>query len=617
MNTVAAEVPRGNLAGLKRYAAADMLSGFLVFLIALPLCLGISLASGYPAMAGVFTAIIGGIVSTLISNSELTIKGPAAGLIAIAILCVTDFTHIVREDPAIQAEFQQTVASTDDYRQAGSDKQAEMEAGFYKYRAYRFALGVGVAAAIIQILFGVFRAGILGEFFPTAAVHGMLAAIGIIIAAKQFNIALGVDTPGGTFTQLGMVPHNLANMIVPVALIGVVSLVILFGWSFIPNRRIRMIPPQIVVVVAAVPLALALSVGSGQETTFLGQAYTLTAQRFLVDVPTNFFNAFALPDFHGLLTLTGWNFIIMFALVGSLESLLSAKAIDLIDPYQRRTNHDRDLLAIGVGNLLSACVGGLPMISEIVRSKANIDNGARTRFADLYHSLCLLIFVAAFPWLIRMIPLAALAAMLVYTGYRLASPKEWVATFRIGPDQLAVFASTVVATLATDLLKGMAVGVIVQLLIHFFSYAPVRSLLLGDYSVECIGERHFLIRVRHAAVFTNWIGLKRRIERLPPDADVTIDLAETHLVGHTVMEKFHDLERDFAAQHRKLHLRGLEEHTSYSAHPQAARTKAAVGAAGAPAPANGEVAKVVADALGTAGQRNAMLDYANEENITT
>src|SRR4051812_32221374 len=165
------EVPHGNLAGFKKYFRQDMLSGFLVFLIALPLCLGISLASGYPAMAGVFTAIIGGIVSTLISNSELTIKGPAAGLIAIAILCVTDFTKIVHDDPAIVAQFQETVVCGEQYQHASGDEQQALEAGFYKYRAYRLALGVGVAAALIQILFGVFRAGILGEFFPTAAVH--------------------------------------------------------------------------------------------------------------------------------------------------------------------------------------------------------------------------------------------------------------------------------------------------------------------------------------------------------------------------------------------------------------------------------------------------------------
>jgi MFS superfamily sulfate permease-like transporter len=604
MGEVNAAVPRGNLQGLFRYAGNDLLAGFLVFLIALPLCLGIALASDYPAMAGVFTAIIGGIVATVISNSELTIKGPAAGLIVIALGCVTEFRAMVHEDSAVTQAFHDSVADDTAYQNADAQTQAARREAFDKYRAYRMALGVGVAAAVLQILFGALRTGVLGEFFPTAAVHGMLAAIGIIIAAKQFNISLGVNQPGGPFAQIAAIPDTLLNLNPAVAAIGALSLVIMFGYPLIRNRLARLIPPQMIVLVIAIALGMAFGLGGAPHNyALLGHEYPLSGKRFLVDVPNNFFSAFALPDFSGLVTATGWKFVIMFALVGSLESLLSAKAIDLIDPFKRRTNLNRDLLAIGAGNLLSACVGGLPMISEIVRSKANLDNGARTRFADLYHSLCLLVFVALFPWLIQMIPLAALAAMLVYTGFRLASPKEWVHVYLVGQEQLIVFASTVVATLATDLLIGIAVGIGVEILIHLVNYAPFRSLLFGDATVEQTGERTYVVRVRHAAVFSNWIALKRKIDRLPPDADVTVDLAETHLVDHTVMEKLHELERDFEREHRHLHVRGLEQHVTYSDHPKAARKKTALIGNGSAVESN--------------GYPNAMLDHAAAENATT
>ena len=292
-------------------------------------------------------------------------------------------------------------------------------------QAYRLALGVGVAAGVLQILFGVFRAGILGEFFPTAAVHGMLAAIGVIIISKQFPIALGVRLEGEPLELLAEIPRSSCGMNPEIALIGVVSLVILFGTPLIQNPRVKAIPA---------PHARAARGGADGHVlrsrtstpTRCGGTSTRSARACLVNVPSNLFSAITLPDFSGLSPAPwAWKWVVMFfALIGSLESLLSAKAVDLLDPWKRKTNLNRDLLAVGVGNTVAALVGGLPMISEIVRSRANIDNGARTRFANLFHGLFLLLFVALVPGVIHRIPLAALAAMLVYTGFRLASPQR-------------------------------------------------------------------------------------------------------------------------------------------------------------------------------------------------
>jgi MFS superfamily sulfate permease-like transporter len=541
MDTARSDAPRGNLLGLIRYARYDLLAGFLVFLIALPLCLGIAAACGYPPIAGIFTAVIGGVLTPWISNSELTIKGPAAGLIVIAIGCVTAFGG---GDPTTPAGFQ----------------------------AYRMALGVGVAAGILQIFFAIFRSGILGEFFPTATVHGMLAAIGIIIIAKQLPIALGVGNKGEPLELLRDIPDKIANMNPEIALIGGISLAILFGLPLLKFKYVKMIPAPMIVVLVAVPLGMFFDLSHEHAYSIGGNDYEL-GEKFLVSVPDNFFAAITTPDFSGLATLTGWKWVIMFALIGSLESMLSAKAIDTIDPRRRRSSMDRDLLAIAIGNTLAALVGGLPMISEIVRSKANIDNGARTRFANMFHGLFLLAFVATVPWLIHRIPLAALGAMLVYTGFRLASPREFVNVYKIGRDQLIIFVSTIVAVLATDLLVGIGVGIGVKLLLHLYRAMPVSALFRPHLRIEQREGNVRVLYVHHFAVFSNWILLRRAILALEGEGEVVVDLSETRLVDHTVMEKLHELEREFAERGRKLTVAGLAEHASTSSHPHAARTK--------------------------------------------
>lgn len=530
MKSNAAEIPRGDLAGLRANVKADVLSGFLVFLIALPLCLGISLACGYPAISGIFTAIIGGLLATFLSNSELTIKGPAAGLIVIAIGCVTEFGFTGGKDPAAD------------------------------YQAYRLALGVGVAAGVLQIFLGVFRAGILGEFFPTTAIHGLLAAIGVIIIAKQFPIMMGLSPEGTPLELLANIPTFVMEMNPKIGFIGIVSILILLGYALINNPKLKIVPAPMIVLFVAVPLGLFLSVGQEGTYTFHDQTYALGTQ-FLVNVPENMFSALTLPDFSGLPTSIGIKYVIMFALIGSLESLLSAKAIDGIDPWGRKTNMDRDLLAVGVGNTLAALVGGLPMISEIIRSKANIDNGARTRFANMFHGLFLLAFVAMIPGLINQIPLAALGALLVFTGFRLASPQEFVHIYHLGKDQFIVFMSTIVGVLATDLLKGIAIGIGVKVVIHLINGAPIHSFFKLNAEITHEDDQSATIVVRESAIFSTWIPLRKYLHRfLQEGKNVTLNLAETRLVDHTVMSKIHEWIMEFEDKDLELSVRGLEEH---------------------------------------------------------
>jgi MFS superfamily sulfate permease-like transporter len=265
----------------------------------------------------------------------------------------------------------------------------------------------------------------------------------------------------------------------------------------------------------------------------------------------------------------------MFTLIGSLESMLSAKAIDMIDPWKRKTNLNRDLVAVGIANTAVAFIGGLPMISEIVRSKANIDNGARTRFADLWHGVFLLAFVALVPGLVHRIPLAALAAMLVYTGFRLASPREFINVFKIGPEQLVIFTSTIIGVLATDLLIGIGIGIAVKAVIHIINGVPLSSIYKPYLEVQPQGEDSVLISASGSAVFTNWIPFKREIEQLGlvQKNNVVVDLSGTKLVDHSVMEKLHEMERDFEQAGLHLEVTGLEGHRRFSQHPFAARKK--------------------------------------------
>ena len=556
------EIPHGNFAGLRRYFREDLVSGFLVFLIALPLCLGIALASGFPAIAGVFTAIVGAFTATFISNSELTIKGPAAGMIVIVIGCVGAFGG----DGALGE---------------GGFTDADMA-------AYRMALGVAVAAAVLQILFGLFKGGILGEFFPLSAVHGMLAAIGVIIMVKQIPVALGVGGKGEPLEMIRDIPNYIREMNPEIALIGGVGLIVMFVWPFVRklNRFINVIPAPVIVLALTIPMGMYFDLTHEHSYNFHGHEY-MVGESYLVSMPDRAFGMFDYitpPDFSVLYSAkwagTAWRWVFMFFIIGTLESVLSAKAIDVIDPWKRKADMNRDILGVGCGNLVSACVGGLPMISEIVRSKANIDNGARTRFANLYHGAFLLLCVALIPTALHRIPLAALASMLIYTGFRLTHPAEFVAVYKIGKEQLLIFVATLVGVLATDLLWGIVIGIAVKLIVHWYNGAPVRSILRPYYNMPSDGAQSDdpnVVRVRpeHAMIFSNWLLIRRHLIQvgIRQHRSVQLDLSNTRLIDHSVMEKLHELQEDFQREGITLEIVGTEQHEPFSDHPFAGRKR--------------------------------------------
>jgi MFS superfamily sulfate permease-like transporter len=292
---------------------------------------------------------------------------------------------------------------------------------------------------------------------------------------------------------------------------------------------------------------------------------------FLVAIPDSLLTSIVFPDFSKTMTLAFWESVIAITLIGSLESLLSAAAVDKLDPERRQSDLNRDLSAIGIGNLIAGLIGGLPMIAEIVRSSANVDAGARSGWANFFHGLFLLLFVIALPQVIDAIPLASLAALLVYTGFRLTSPQAFANMLDVGKEQLGLFVVTIVSILATNLLAGVVIGILAKLLIHLARGVPLRNILTLSYRVKQLDTDTYLIRVRGSAIFSNILALKSQLAELPDGKSVLFDLSEVFLIDHTVMEFIDHYRDDYVEHGGHCEIRGLEEHEAFSEHELAAR----------------------------------------------
>lgn len=513
----------------------DLKAGSLVFLIALPLCLGIAMASGFPPVAGVTTAIVGGIVATFLGSARLTIKGPAAGLIVIALGAVQELGHGNAVD------------------------------------GYRRALAVGVMAAVVQIIFALMRAASIGVAMSPSVIHGMLAAIGVIIISKQAHTVLGA-TPRATepLELLAEIPHSIVHDNPEIMLIGLLSLLILFGMPYVRAGWARRVPAPMIVLAVAVPLGLWFDLDHKH-------VYTLWAQRFavgpeyLVQLPSAITDAIVFPDFSLAMTPLSLKYVVMFALVGTIESTLSVLAVDGMDPQKRASNLNRDLLAIGTGNLVAALIGGLPMISEIVRSKANVDAGAQSRWSNFFHGVLLLGFVALAPGLLHEIPLAALAAMLIYTGARLAAPGQFIHAKQVGSDQLALFLITLVVTLATDLLIGVAVGLTVKIALHLFRGALLRDLFYTRME-HVKGDKEWRLTLHGTAAFLNLLSVRKALAQVPDKIDrVVIDVGDVCLVDHTFLSRIAVMADEWP--HAVLQIVGLDALSPVSVHKYATRRK--------------------------------------------
>ncbi|MBL4592486.1 MAG: SulP family inorganic anion transporter [Flavobacteriales bacterium] len=521
-------IPKTGFAGLKAHFKDDIISGFSVSLIALPLCLGIALASGVPPLAGIITAIVGGVLASRIGGTFVTISGPAAGLIVI------------------------TLGAAESMGGAG------IESGF---AGYPHALGAIVIGGLIMAVFGLLKVGKVGDYFPSAAVHGMLAAIGVIIIIKQVFPAIGAKGPKGEILEVASeIPHYLMHETnLSAIIVTLVALATLIIHPIIKSKIIKMVPAPMWVLIFTIPLAMYL----GHENLKMVN----------LDGGLLGGGGLKLPSFEKIGTSPFWIAVIGVALVSAIESLLSAKAVDSLDPYKRSSNLDKDLIAMGAGSSLAAALGGLPMISEIVRSSANVNNGAKTQWANFSHGLFLLIYVLIGVFIIEMIPVPALAAMLVFTGFRLASPKEFKHMYKIGLMEFEIFVVTLVAVLATDLIIGIVIGILFKYVLILFKGTKINELFKSNLSVEHKGSSK-IIYLKGSQIFSNYLSLKKKMDSGVQNYDeLILDFSAVNFVDHTVMEHLEDYARLAKQNNKNVHIENVENLHPVSNHPLAARDK--------------------------------------------
>lgn len=528
--------PKDWLPGLVENAKFDAVSGFIIFLIALPLCLGISIASGAPPVAGVLTAIVGGILGAVLSGSHLTINGPAAGMIVVVFGVVMSL----------------------------ADVPGDAATGF------KYALAVGVVCGLIQIVLGFLGAGAMTNMFNLSVVHGMLAGIGLIVLGKQVHVALGASAAKLSMVQTyGQIPAAIGRMmndpiLQKVALIGAIAIFIMAIWpslgkiSPLLGKIGKLLPAPLVIMLVTVPLAASFGLD----------------KKYLVQVPLNFMDSFMLPDWSKVGTGIFWKGVFVYVFVASLESLLTASAIDKMDPWKRQSNMNRELVGKGSANALVSMIGGLPMIAEVVRSSANIMNGGRTRWANIFHGVFLLVAVAMIPAVLNMIPLAALAGMLVVIGFRLAHPKEFAHVAHIGKEELLFMVATTLGVVFIDLLWGVIGGMVLAAVVTVARGIPLRNAIVAAVAVQSSGNQ-VVVKLQSAAGFCNYLSIRRKLDKLPLGKEVVIDFSEAGFIDHTVRERLHDFESEYVARGGgSVTTRGLEEHRPTSAHPLSALSRA-------------------------------------------
>jgi MFS superfamily sulfate permease-like transporter len=494
----------------------DLPAGLSVFFVALPLCLGIALASGAPLYAGLLSGIIGGLVVSLVSGSSLGVSGPAAGL-----------TTLVAA----------SIISLGDYR--------------------IFLLTV-IIAGLFQLILGLLKLGVIANYFPSSVIKGMLAAIGIILISKQIPLALGYDKPDfwtGSFSHLFSSKNFLANIknlnqditrgaviITAVSLIAIVLLQQPFA------KKLKVIPAPLVVVIIGIVINIVF--------TSLASVYTLRPAQ-LVNIPSNILSQITFPDFSKIFsTREIWISGLLIGLLATLETLLCAEAIDKLDQHNRITPVNRELVAQGIGNMLCGLLGAIPITAVVVRGAANIDAGGRTKLSAFTHGLFLLLAVLLIPFLLNKIPYASLSAILIITGYNLTKPKLYRNMWSLGWKQFLPFILTILVILFTDLLIGVSIGLLMSI------YFIISNNFKTEYDITKTRQHAtdvFTIKLNSNVTFLNKVNLKKALDQIPAYSVLTIDGSNCHFIDYDILEIVSEYANKAHDRHIELHLNGIEK----------------------------------------------------------
>ncbi|HEY6502772.1 MAG TPA: SulP family inorganic anion transporter [Chitinophagaceae bacterium] len=501
----------------------DFKASITVFFVALPLCLGISLASNAPLYSGLISGIIGGLIVAVISKSHISVSGPAAGLTAICASAITELGSI------------------------------EI-----------FFLSVA-AAGLVQVLLGVFRLGGFTHFIPSTVIKGMLAAIGIILISKQIPLLLGYDRADFWSKELFNVfslDHAFAHVkniyhhsSAGAVLIALLSLGLLITWKGTVAKKLSFLPTSFVVVVFGVLMALLFR--------YYIPGLALKSSQF-VNVSPDLFAEIKLPAYQSVFTNAAiWKTAVIICVVASLETLLSIEAVDKIDPYNRITPQNRELVAQGTGNFISGILGGLPITAVIVRSSANAEAGARTKLSGIFHGLWLFVFAFFAAFLLNLIPYCVLAVILVRTGYNLAKPKMIRSVYKLGREQFMPFIVTVLAILFTDLLIGVGIGV------AYSAYFIFKNTYKAGFTLQTRNEghsRHYSFRLAINVSFINKKKLKDELEKIPDYSIVDIDGTHSVYIDYDVIEVINEFKVKAHHKHIELHLKGIPDVETIGAH---------------------------------------------------
>lgn len=504
----------------------DSLSSVVVFLVAMPLCLGIALASGAPLFSGLVTGIVGGVVVALLSGSQLAVSGPAAGLAVIVYDGIADI-------------------------------------GFFE----GFLVAV-VLAGVIQLILGYLKAGTIGNYFPSSVIKGMLAAIGILLIIKQIPHVFGYDEDylgdidfwqNNDENALSALVSAFNNIEPTAFLIAIISIIILIGWNYIKNNSIKSIPAPLVVVF--------VGVGINALFLFLENGMALS-QEHLVTIPvlgedTSFENLFVFPDWSILTEPTVYTVAVTIAIVASLETLLSIDAVDKLDPQKRRTPLNREMKAQGVGNIIAGLIGGLPMTAVIIRGTVNINSGAKTKLSAFLHGFLLIVAILLIPTIINMIPYASLAAILLITGYKLANISLWKRMYKIGPTQFYPFVITIVSIVLTDLLIGIIIGLLSGLLNILLK--NMKNTYSFDADKHQKGEP-IVLKLSDEVSFLNKASMVKTLDSIPENSKVIIDAQKSSFIDFDVIEAI-ELFNNEGAKYKNIEveLQGFEKfHEKYS-----------------------------------------------------
>lgn len=523
---------------LFKYWRQDLLAGLSVSFVALPLSMGIALLVGYPIEAGVFAAIVGGMFGFVLGGTHVGIKGPGAGAIVALIVALTYFASKFGEENALG-----------------------------------LLLACTFCAGLLLILTGILKLGKYAQIIPSGAINGLLAGIGFIIVVKQIPDLLGYKSnavsPIETFAEI---PRKLLELN-PISLfLGVISIIILLYHKNIKSKTIRIIPAAIWVLLINVGLVLLLGLDTEGVKSILGLSYHVEKD-LLIKVQSNVFNAIQHPSFIGLKDAGFWLQMLSIYFILLVENLLSAKAIDKIDPQSRKTSLDADLSASGLTTSLSSLIGGMPAITVIARSSVNVNVGAQTRFSNFAHGLLLAILLLVAVPFINLIPKTALAAVLVVAGYRLCAPKVFGASFKKGWEQLLIFTITFYATIRYGLVFGIIIGTIMDFILSYFlSDSTLIQFWKASkhpyIKLKKDGEQYTL-KLKGVVSFFSLLKIEEKLIKLPQESAALIDLKETQVVDRTVLEFMNEQSLLYEKKGGFLNIVGLENHHSSSPHPAA------------------------------------------------